>query len=84
MKEIHPYSPDCQFSMYVCYIPQLMDQGKLDWKVDWEVTDNNNLTPWTYYTTNKRLVLYMVPNSISDEIFNFVNFSKTTKSPSRI
>lgn len=28
-----------------CYIPELMDEGKLDWKVDWEVTDNNNLTP---------------------------------------
>ncbi|KAF1002028.1 protein ACCELERATED CELL DEATH 6-like [Apium graveolens] len=28
-----------------CYIPQLMDQGKLDWKLDWEVTDYNNLTP---------------------------------------
>lgn len=28
-----------------CYIPELMDRGKLIWKVDWEVTNNNNLTP---------------------------------------
>lgn len=26
------------------YIPELMDIGKVDWKVDWEVTDYNNLT----------------------------------------
>lgn len=28
-----------------CYVPEIMNEGKLEWKVDWNVTDYSHLTP---------------------------------------